>query len=216
MIASSVIAVDPAATSDSAAVVAARMHSLPYCRLTVTRLAAQRPPITQDDIVALCEAAVRAMPLPVFVVDVGGSLGVVAALAARFGMRRVVGLRITAALEHALRPEPLMLQRRPPLGVPVWHVSRSRLLDDLRRAVGTGSIELPLGDTTQAEALAELRRELEGIAETVNAGGRMFAIADGHDDLAMSLSYAVWAQNTFGSTVRRAPRGMAPNALAWT
>ena len=216
MIASSVIAVDPAATSDRAAVVAARMHPSPYCKITVTRLAAQRPPITQDDIVALCESAASAMPLPIFVVDVGGSLGIVAALAARFGMRRVVGLRITAGFEHALRPEPLMLQRRPPLGVPVWHVSRSRLLDDLRRAVGSGSIDLPLGDATQAEALAELRRELEGIAETVSAAGRTLAVADGHDDLAMSLSYAVWAQNTFGTVARRAPRGPAPNAAAWT
>ena len=50
---------------------------------------------------------------PLVVVDVAGSLGIVAALAARLGPKNVLGLRITAAYEHSLQPEPLILSRQP-------------------------------------------------------------------------------------------------------
>ena len=48
--------------------------------------------------------------------DVAGSLGIVAALAAlaaRLGPKNVLGLRIIAAYEHSLQPEPLILSRQP-------------------------------------------------------------------------------------------------------
>lgn len=155
-------------------------------------------------------------------VDVAGSLGVVAALAARFGARNVVGLRITAAYEHATQPEPLILSRTPPLAVPCWHVSRSRLLDDLRRSAGAGTIALPIKDEAQRAVLQELKREMEGIAETVSAGGRVLGVADGRDDLVLALSYGVWATNgPVGVVAARAAsardlRRNAPSSLGWT
>jgi hypothetical protein len=189
------------------------------------RMVALEPPIGQDEIVAAAEelrdGVLYGSSNITLVVDVAGSLGVVAALANRFGVRQTAGLRITAALEHALTPEPLILSRQPPLAVPCWHVSRSRLLDGLRRAASAGMIHLPLEDPEQRQVLHELRRELEGIAEQVTPAGRVLGVADGRDDLVLALSYAVWALNgpvgVFAARAQmRGTLAPTPSAKAWT
>jgi hypothetical protein len=219
-----IICVDPAATSDRAALCAAYIDTVPQHRLRVVKMVALEPPITQDDIVrgaeVLAHAAFYDRPDVSIVVDVGGALGVVAALCARFGARSVLGLRITAALEHALQPEPLLLSRAPPLAVACWHVSRSRVLDDLRRAAGSGVIHLPTKDEGQRAVLHELRREMEGIAEQVSAAGRVLGVADGGDDLVLALSYSIWALNgALGVVAGRGWRGTqrrpVPSAAGW-
>lgn len=219
-----VITIDPAATSDRAAIVAATIYASPTQRLQVARLVALEPPIAPDDILgAASEVAARDLnhQPPVVVVDVAGSLGIVAALANRFGARNVMGLRITAAFEHALAPEPLILSRTPALAVPCWHVSRSRLLDDLRRAAGNAAIALPTKDETQRAVLQELKREMQGIAETVTPAGRVLGVADGRDDLVMSLAYGVWALGGPVGVMAARDRSRwgqrsAPSPLAWT
>lgn len=50
------LAIDPAATSDRAAIIGATVYASPVQRLQVARLVALEPPITQDDIVSAAVA----------------------------------------------------------------------------------------------------------------------------------------------------------------
>ncbi len=130
-----------------------------------------------------------------------------AAAAAAFG-RRCIGVRITAAHDHALRPQPLPFTAGGKRAVlPVWHLGRTPLFDQLGAAMERAEVKV-----AKAGDWRELAQEMEGLERvTTDAGNvRLVTTAGKHDDLAMSLALLVWAATRLRQSAITAPRATMP------
>ena len=143
------------------------------------------------------------------VVDASSNSAHAEAVAAVFG-RRCVGVRITAAHDHALRPQPVPFATGGKRAVlPVWHLGRTPLFDQLGAAMERAEVKV-----AKAGDWRELAQELEGLERVItDAGNVRFATASGrHDDLAVSLALLVWAATRLPRAAVAAPRLSVPRA----
>ena len=145
-------------------------------------------------------------------VDASGNSAHAEAVAAAFG-RRCIGVRITAAHDHAMRPQPVPFTAGGKRAVlPVWHLGRTPLFDQLGAAMERGEVKV-----AKAGDWRELAQELEGLERVVtDAGNVRFATgaAGRHDDLAVSLALLVWAATRLPRAAITAPRAYTPRAKA--
>jgi hypothetical protein len=124
------------------------------------------------------------------IVDASGNSAHAEAVAAAFG-RRCIGVRITAAHDHALRPQPVPFTAMGKRAVlPIWHLGRTPLFDQLNAAMERAEVKV-----AKTGEWRELAQELEGLERVVtDAGNVRFMTTSGkHDDLAVSLALLTWA-----------------------
>ncbi len=141
------------------------------------------------------------------IVDASGNSAHAEAAAAAFG-RRCIGVRITAAHDHALCPQPVPFTAGGKRAVlPVWHLGRTPLFDQLGAAMERAEVKV-----AKAGDWRELAQEMEGLERvTTDAGNVRFVTASGkHDDLAMSLALLVWAATRLPQAAITAPRATMP------
>ncbi len=152
------------------------------------------------------------------IVDASGNSAHAEAVAAAFG-RRCTGVRMTAAHDHALRPQPVPFTAMGKRAVlPVWHLGRTPLFDQLNAAMERSEVKVAtLGDWR------ELAQELEGLERVVtDAGNVRYVTTSGkHDDLAVSLALLTWAATrlpraTTGGPRNSTPRVKPPPPGAWS
>ena len=141
------------------------------------------------------------------VVDASGNSAHAEACAAAFG-RRCIGVRITAAPDHGLRPQPVPFTVAGKRAVlPVWQFGRTPLFDQLGAAMERGEVKV-----AKAGDWRELAQEMEGLERvTTDAGNiRFVTTAAKHDDLAVSLALLVWAATRLPLSAITAPRATMP------